>query len=453
MMTHQLINDNPNLATSIEILDKWVERTMHKTHQPGLAIGIVYDGELLWGKSYGYAELEAKTPVTLDTRFRIASITKTFTATAIMQLRDAGKLSLDDPASTYLDWFNLRYEDAPEITIRNLLSHTSGLPRDSHGAMWTDCDAPEWDEFVEATKQREATRAPYDKFAYSNLGYSLLGGIIEVISGQTWADYLQENILDPLGMSETYPRPDSHDPQLAKGYSRFDNEYTNETMPFFLMNGFEASANFSSSVNDLVKYSKFHLSKGKTPILSGHSLRDMHRIHWLYESWQGGYGLGLGVYKIKDWVISGHTGGYPGYLTSFSVCREHNVGVIVLTNALGSNPLQYNEQAYKLVLPEIIKATQKATPDADPAWAQYVGDYTSAWGLSKVIIRDNQLQVIALDFVDMPPTILEPTDEAHIFTLKEANQSNETARFEVDVNGDVVKMWMRNEYSIRDANI
>ena len=268
-MEHPLIQDRADLATAIDILDQWIKRTMHKQHQPGLAVGIVYDGELLWGNGYGYADLETQEPVTLDTRFRIASITKTFTATAIMQLRDAGKLGLDDPVSQHLDWFHLRYENAPEITIRNLLTHSSGLPRDSHRSLWHAYDAPKWEEFVAETQQRTPTRPPYNKYAYSNLGYSLLGAIIAVVSGQSWADYLQENVLAPLDMTETHPIPKGDDPLLAKGYSRLNDNYEREPLPFYLMNGFEASANFASSVNDLVKYARFHLSKGQTPVLSG----------------------------------------------------------------------------------------------------------------------------------------------------------------------------------------
>ncbi|MCY3831856.1 MAG: serine hydrolase, partial [Chloroflexi bacterium] len=206
-MTHTLLNQHPDLAAAIDLYDSWIRFTMHRKLQPGLALGIVYDGELLWGQGYGDADVEAKTKVTLDTRFRIASISKTFTAVAILQLRDAGELSLDDPVARYLDWFDLQFEGAPPITIRNLLTHTSGLPRDSHNPMWTECEAPDWDEFVEALKTRPPTRPPYQKFAYSNVGYSLLGGIIEQVSGDSWASYLQANIVDPLGMSDTRPVP------------------------------------------------------------------------------------------------------------------------------------------------------------------------------------------------------------------------------------------------------
>lgn len=444
-----LLNQHPDLATAIDLYDAWIRFTMRQKHQPGLALGIVYDGALLWGRGYGWADSDAKTPVTLDTRFRIASISKTFTAVAILQLRDAGSLSLDDPVSEYLDWFDLQVEGAPEITIRNLLTHTSGLPRDSHNPMWTECDAPEWDEFVNELKARPPTRPPYDKFAYSNVGYSLLGGVIEQVSGQSWADYLQRHIVDPLGMSETHPVPQSDDPLLATGYSQINDEYERKPMPFFLMNGFEASANFASSIKDLVKYAAFHLSDEENAVLSPHSLRDMHRIHWLEPTWRSGYGLGSMQYKLEDWSISGHGGGYPGYLTGFTLCREHKTAVIVLTNALGGAPTEYINQGYKLVMPEIIKATKAAPPEADPAWEIYLGEYFHEWGFEKVILRDGQLQIVSLDAMEYPPVVLEPTDAEHSFTLQEQGGSNETARFELDERGEVLRLWLRNEYAFK----
>lgn len=448
-MTHTLLNDNPDLATAIDLYDSWIRFTMHRKQQPGLAVGIVYDGGLIWGRGLGCGDIEAKTAVTLDTRFRIASISKTFTAVAILQLRDGGLLSLDDPVSAHLDWFDLRYEGAPEITIRNLLTHSSGLPRDSHNPMWTECDAPSWDEFVRELKKREPTRPPYCKFAYSNIGYSLLGGVIEALSGTSWAEYLQRNIVDPLGMSATHPVPRRDDPLLASGYSQLNEAYERRRMPFFLMNGFEASANFASSINDLVKYAAFHLGANESEVLSPHSLRDMHRIHWLEPSWSEGYGLGSMQYKLGDWSISGHAGGYPGYLTGFTMCREHKLALIVLTNALGSAPPEYINQGYKLVLPEIIKATEAAKPEPNPAWQVYLGEYFHDWGYEKVILRGGQLQIVSLDYLAYPPVILEPTDAQHTFTIQEQGGSNETVRFELDDSGEASRMWLRNEYAFK----
>lgn len=448
-MTHTLLNQHPDLAAAIDLYDSWIRFTMHRKLQPGLALGIVYDGELLWGQGYGDADVEAKTKVTLDTRFRIASISKTFTAVAILQLRDAGELSLDDPVARYLDWFDLQFEGAPPITIRNLLTHTSGLPRDSHNPMWTECEAPDWDEFVEALKTRPPTRPPYQKFAYSNVGYSLLGGIIEQVSGDSWASYLQANIVDPLGMSDTRPVPQSDDRQLATGYSQLNDNYERRTMPFFLMNGFEASANFASSVKDLVKYAAFHLSGEDNAVLSPHSLRDMHRIHWLEPSWNSGYGLGSMQYKLGDWSISGHSGGYPGYLTGFTLCRDHKTALIVLTNALGSAPPEYINRGYKLVLPELIKATEADPPEAKAEWQAYLGEYVHDWGYEKVILRAGQLQIVSLDAMEYPPIVLEPTEAEHVFTIQEQGGSNETLRFELNESGAVVRMWLRNEYAYK----
>ena len=223
-------------------------------------------------------------------------------------------------------------------------------------------------------------------------------------------------------------------------------------MPFFLMNGFEASANFASTLNDLAKYAAFHLSEDENAVLSPHSLRDMHRIHWLEPSWSEGYGLGSMQYKLGDWSISGHAGGYPGYLTGFTLCREQSTAVIVLTNALGSAPPEFINQGYKLVLPEIIKATEAAAPVPNPDWKIYLGEYHHDWGYEKVILRAGQLQIVSLEAMAYPPVILKPTDAEHVFTIEEQGGSNETVRFELDESGAVLRMWLRNEYAFKIPN-
>jgi CubicO group peptidase (beta-lactamase class C family) len=120
------------VAAALTVLDAWITATVAQREQPGLSIGIVYDQDLIWAKGYGYADLQRQVPATPTTIYRIASISKLFTATAIMQLRDAGKLRLDDAVSDRLSWFSIKktYEGGPPITVRNLITHTSGLPRE-----------------------------------------------------------------------------------------------------------------------------------------------------------------------------------------------------------------------------------------------------------------------------------------------------------------------------------
>ncbi len=448
-MAHQLAEAHPDLATALYLVNKWIRKRIHDTHQPGLAVGIVYDGELLWGEAYGQADVADGTSLTLDTRFRIASITKTFTAVAMLQLYEQGKLRFDDPVSNYLDWFNLHYADAPPITLYHLLTHTSGLPRDATVPHWTEDRFQTWAELVETTQEREPVAPPLQRFGYSNLGYSLLGGVIEVVSGQPWDDYVQAHILEPLDMRDTIPTPMGDEPNLATGYLRYDDAYERAAAPFVETKGFSASASFASSVNDLVKYARLHL--GKEPfLLSDYSLRDMHRPHWVNEDWQGGYGLGSDISRVNGVTLSGHTGGYKGYLTAFSLCREHSVGVIVLSNSINSDPFGYVEHIYKWVLPEVLKATGKDKPEPDVAWQRYTGTYKGDWGKVMVVIRNKQLEMISLDDMDMPSAVLEPTGEAHTFKCYERGNPVETVRFELGDDGSVVRLWNRSEYLRRE---
>ena len=440
------VTGHADLATAIGRLDKWTAYRLRERRLPGVAVGLVHRGELIWGKGYGVADMEQQTPMTLDTRFRIASITKTFTGVATMQLRDAGKLRLDDPVSQYLDWFDLRYPGAPAITIRHLLTHTSGLPRDATVPHWTEHIFQSWAEVVETTKQRQPVLPPRQEFGYSNLGYTLLGGVIEAASGERWADYIQQHILDPLQMTNTVAAPDGSEANLATGYFMPDDNGVRQPAPFIPTNGFSPSASMASSVNDLVKYMRFHLGTDDSPVLNGHTLREMHTVDWLYKDWSGGYGAGIGLYRIGDWTISGHSGGYNGYLTQFTLCRDHAAGVIVLTNCIGSDPFSFVEQAYKLVLPELIKidAPKPAEPKAD--WQPFVGTYVDKWSEIEVVVRGGQLQVVSVQWMNEPPVILEPTDDPAVFTIKEPNGTRETARFERNEAGEVTRVWLRNEY-------
>ena len=155
--------------------------------------------------------------------YRIASITKLFTAAAILQLRDAGELQLDSPIGEHLPWFEIqnRHPDAPPVTIRHRLTHTSGLPREADCPYWSDDEFPSLDQIKAALPRQEPSLPSATRWNYSNLALTLAGEVVASVSGQAYAEIIQQKILDPLGMHDTLVNsPDPDHPQLAAGYSR-----------------------------------------------------------------------------------------------------------------------------------------------------------------------------------------------------------------------------------------
>ena len=213
---------DPKWRAAIAVLDAWVTATMTNREQLGLSLGIVYDQELIWAKGYGLADLAHRVPANASTVYRIASISKLFTTTAIMQLRDAGKLQLDDPVAKYLPWFKIKnaHPEGPTITIRHLLTHTSGLPREAAGVNWSDLTMTKREEMIRRVADQETVFPAETEWKYSNFGLTLAGEIVASVSGEPWAQYVESRILRPLGMKTTTPVPTSSLPHLAVGYGR-----------------------------------------------------------------------------------------------------------------------------------------------------------------------------------------------------------------------------------------
>ena len=200
----------PAIQGDLKLLETWINAQQEYRNIPGINIGLVYDQELIYSKSFGYSDLESKTLLTEQDPFRMASITKTFTATALMQLRDAGKLRLDDPVKLYLPWFKLseRFPDQPPITIRHLLTHTAGLPREADFPYWTDHKFPTMNQIKATLSTQETIYPPSTQIKYSNLGMSLAGEIVLAVSGMSYEEYVRTHVLEPLGMDQSSVIPD-----------------------------------------------------------------------------------------------------------------------------------------------------------------------------------------------------------------------------------------------------
>jgi CubicO group peptidase (beta-lactamase class C family) len=322
-------------------------------HMPGFAYGVVLDGELVYSGAFGLANIERQMPVDTRSLFRIASMSKSFTALAILQLRDAGKLRLDDPVSMYLpEMTNLTYltTDAPTITIRHLLTHSAGFPEDNP---WGDRQLADSDqELMELIAGGVSfSNVPGIEFEYSNLGFALLGQIVQVVSGQEFQDYTSEHIFEPLGMHSTvweFERATAE--RLALGYDWVDETWVN--VPLEHHGSFGAMGGLITSIEDFTAYVALHLSAWPPRSDPDHgpltrsSLREMHQP-WRFGSLMPGfrypngrecpsarsYAYGLGWMRDCDGKVTiGHSGGLPGFGSNWTMMPDYGLTVMSFDN-------------------------------------------------------------------------------------------------------------------------
>ncbi len=390
---------DPDVVGAERLFSAWIEGQIAYRGLPGIAVGVVSDQELVWSKGFGFADIEARLPTTAATKFRIASNSKLFTAIAIMQLREEGKLGLDDPVVKHLPWFKEKPagDDDGPITIEQLLSHSSGLQREA-GDHWASITFPTADEIERLYADRQAPFAPSVRWKYSNFAFALAGLIVEKVSGSRWADYIERNIFTPLGMDAS--SVDKNVAGLAVPYARRMPDGSREVLPFVDSRGMAAATGVTSNVEDLAKFVSALFRRGPRggrQIVSGGSWREMLRVRSVEEDWTSGTGLGFDVKRVNGKTYVGHTGGYPGNATQTLIQLSDKVGVIVLTNTNDSNPADIAQQLMATV-GEAVASTATTKPPTlawDPAWERFAGLYRGLWGDRQVVLLNKKLVVIA----------------------------------------------------------
>ena len=447
------LGTDADVQASIRLFTAWIEGQLLERNLPGVAVGVVSDQDLVWARGFGLADTSAGIAMTSQTKFRMASHSKLFTATAVMQLRELGRLRLDDPVSMHLPWFTVKPANAddPPITIEELLTHSSGLPREA-GPHWTTFDFPTSAQLRTLMVARQAPFAPEVRWKYSNLAYSIAGMVVEEKSGLSWADYLQRNIFDPLGMSAS--SVDRNVSGLAVGYGRRRPDGTRQENPFIDARGMAAATGLTSTVEDMAAFVSAQFrqgARGGNRILSTGSLREMHRIRVVESNWTQGNAIGFAVRKAGDKVYVSHGGSYPGYQTNTTIWLEGKLGVIVLTNADDSNPAAMATELMNTVGQAVAKAAAIApapTPTWDPTWSRFTGLYRGRGGDSHVVELNRRLVIInpAAPNLDNPIT-LEPLGEGRFRYQAPTGGGpvGEVVRF-VEEGGRVVRMVTGDSY-------
>jgi CubicO group peptidase (beta-lactamase class C family) len=292
---------------------------------PSVTAAVVRSGELLWSGARGSADYDEGRAATPDTQYRIGSITKTFTATAIMQLRAAGELDLDDRLEQHIDGIA---NGSP--TIRRMLCHLSGLQREA-GEMFVTGESPTEEQLVESMRNVEFVLAPAQQHHYSNLAFALLGQIVVRKSGQRYTEYVDERIIRPLGLARTTWTP--HAPK-AQGYLVDEYARTVWKEPETDLAGTAAAGQLWSTVGDLGRWASF-LAEGHDDVLDARTIEEMWFPQVMYypDDWLLGWGLGLMLYNREGAIYGGHGGAMAGHLAGVVVNRKTKIGAAALTNS------------------------------------------------------------------------------------------------------------------------
>ena len=292
---------------------------------PSVAAGVVRKGEPVWSGAAGTADYTEDRAATPDTQYRVGSITKTFTATAIMQLRDAGALDLDDRLDRHIGG---NADSAP--TLRRLLCHLSGLQREA-GEMFVTGESPTEQDLIESLGGIEFVLEPGQAHHYSNLAFALLGQVVTAVSGEPYTDYVDSRIIAPLGLGRTtWYRQEP----FAQGYLVDEYARTVWVEPATDMKGTAAAGQLWSTVGDLGRWASF-LATGRDGVLAAKTVEAMWfpQVMWDPADWELAWGLGLMLYNHEGRIYGGHGGAMAGHLAGVYIDRKTQIGAAALTNS------------------------------------------------------------------------------------------------------------------------
>jgi CubicO group peptidase (beta-lactamase class C family) len=404
---------------------------------PSVSAAVFSDGEVVWAEAVGLADVEAERSATPDTQYRIGSITKTFTAVALLQLRDAGTLALEDPIDRHLA--GVAHGSA---TLRRLLSHLSGLQREPAGEIWESLEPPDRERFLAELGEAEQVLEPAAAWHYSNLAFALLGEVVERVSGQPYRSYVDQRVLAPVGLERTTWEPVE---PTARGY--FVRPYDGSVVPErdIDLRGTAAAGQLWSTTRDLARWGSF-LSSPDPAVLAPETAEEMHALQTMMdvERWTIGWGLGLQLVRSGDRVWAGHGGAMPGHLAGLLFRRQERIGAVVLTNtSAGAEPvdlaLQLGERTLEVAPPE--RPSWRPEPGAPPEVAGLLGRWWSEGSEFVFEYRDGNLQARHLAVPAYRQLSVFAPDGPDRYRVVSGRERGELLRVVRDEGGEIAKLY------------
>lgn len=375
----------------------------------GMSMALVDDQQVIWSEGFGYADKGQKIPASPETLYRVGSVTKLFTASAVMQLTEQGQLNIDRPLQSYLPEFtiNTRFPGADPITLRNILTHHSGLPRDYLKGMWGGSLRP-FQSVVQSLHDEYTAYPPNLLFSYSNVGFTLLGSVIEAVSGVPYAEYLNHALLQPMGMTQSAIAHDT--PVGTKAYRKGREA---EEPPL----SDEPAGGLNASVTDLSRFLSMVFAQGEShgrqvlkPDTLAAMLRPQNTDHALDLNYHVGLGWALstvGTHTIEHaGIVAQHGGATILHRAQLVALPEHKLGVVVLANSDSAGQVvgKLAAETLKLALevktgiqqppPPTVSASD--TPLPPEAVQVYAGTYTTLAGLVTIVADGHRLTAKAM---------------------------------------------------------
>ncbi len=441
---------DPEVRAALSLLEARLNAERRERLIPGMSVAVVHDQATLWAKGFGTANLEMGVPATPKTIYRVASITKLFTATMLLQLRDAGKLSLDDPIEKFLPTFQIKshFADSGPVTFRQVMTHMAGLPRECSIDRWAMSESPSIGAVLDSLRDSEMVFPPMAKYKYSNLGIAILGHALEVAAGQGYAEYVTQHVLRPLGMSgSSFELSHQLKARMATGYFTTAGEPPQVAPPRPDGGAFVPVGQLRSCVTDMARFLSFQFGDGTfrgRRVLSGSSLREMHSPVHMEPDWKTGTALGWLLRRVCNFPALDYDGGNPGFTTDVMIIPDLKLGIAVFTNT-NTDPVSLSQASLELLVP-VFRRLQTGEQRAESRAASvdcrpYAGCYRGPWG------HEMEIRVCMEGLEALMPG--SPTEDSHITFLPQGEhrfrmvggpQDGETVVFETDAAGKVVRL-------------
>jgi CubicO group peptidase (beta-lactamase class C family) len=457
-------DDDPRVASALELARAWLDAERAYEMVPGVSAAIVHDQKVLWSGAFGVADVASGRKAEPGTIYSICSISKLFTSVAVMQLRDAGKLRLDDAVRSRLPWFRMvpGGKDGTEITVEGILTHAAGLPRETDLPYWTgpDFTFPTHAQIVEKVAGQTALYPAETYFQYSNLGMTLAGEIVSAVSGTPYSDYVSNNILVPLKLASTTPEmPEAErGRRLATGYSALTRAGRRDAVRFFMGRGVAPAMGFASTAEDLARFASWQfraLSGGDPEVLKGATLREMHRVHFVDPDFETMWGLGFEVKRSEKATVVGHGGSCPGFRTHLMLQADEKLAVVVLTNASGVDAEGWAEHVREILAPALKAASKEPgkgkTPD--PALRKFAGTYSGTpWGGETFVLPwEDGLAMLSLPSKNPMKDLIKmkKTGENTFRRIRKDETLGEEIVFALGPDGRATRFTRHSNYSLR----